>query len=746
MPPRRPRSAYAPACAVGLVLLAAWLMVPARGELARHAASDAVFVLAPLVPAWTCWRAGRRSWRLLSAACLAWSLGSLAWAVEEATGHLSPFPSWSAIGYLAFPLLTVAGLVGLPGLTTRAPGRVRLAVDGLAVASSLLLVAWLGLLGNLSRADDDLVGRVLALAFPAADLLVASTVVVVLDRVPWRSRTGVAALGVAAVAATDGVYAVLAGSGAYRTGDLIDVCWPAAFLLLAAAPGRPVVEASSEGSRLLPGLPALVAFAVLVVSGRLSHGLDRVLTVDLVVLVTALAVRQSLLASENAALRASLEDRLGRETERSHALTVTDPLTGLPNRDAFVATLTRLLGAEVGVVLLDLDGFQQVNDAFGHDCGDDLLAAVARRLQDSLCGGEVLARLSGDEFGVLVPGLRSQVDALSVAGRLTACLTDPLPVGALQVVLGASAGTAVAEPDDTASDLLRDADTALHAAKAAGGAQARAFTPVMHTAVRERVQLEADLREALAEDQVFLHYQPVVDLAADRVAGFEALARWTHPVRGAVSPAEFVPAAERTGLVVALERRVLDLACSQLALWRREHHGLTVAVNVSARHLHEPDFLDTVLDTLRTHTLPPSALVLEVTESLLFADDDHVLSVLERLRVAGVGLALDDFGTGYSSLSRLARYPFDTLKIDRAFVMDLEGTSSASPVLTATIAMARGLGMAVVAEGVETDAQLAFLVEHGCDLAQGYLLSRPGLASSVGATLGRPLLPAPRSA
>ncbi len=735
--------------AVGLAVLTTWLLVPGRSELPRHVVSDLVFVLVPGVAAWRCWIRRTRAWQLLGAASAAWSLGSLAWAVEELVlGHLDPFPSWSAAGYLAFPILAVLGLLSLPGMPTRTAGRVRLAVDGVAVAASLLLVAWLGLLGNLMRADDPL-ETALAVAYPACDLLVASVVVLILDRVSWRSATGIAALALAGVAATDGIYAVLVGLGNYQAGGLLDLAWPLAFLVLAWAPSRPESRPlDREGSRLLPALPAAVALTALLLSGRLRDGLDVVLTVDLVVLVAALAVRQTLLASENAALHRSLEARLGAVTERSRQQSVTDPLTGLPNREAFyealhVSVLALAPGQRLGVVLVDLDGFQQVNDAFGHDTGDNLLAAVALRLQGALRGGEILARLAGDEFGVIVPRLRSDTDGLAVAGRLTACLGEPLPVGALQVVLGASAGIATTGSlTMPASELLRDADTAMYAAKEAGGGQCRAFTPTMHTAVRERLELEGDLRVALQGNALFLHYQPVVDLCADRVAGFEALARWTHPTRGPVSPVDFVPAAERTGLVVALERRVLDLACCQIALWRREHPSLTVAVNISARHLHEPDFLDTVLDTLRTHTLPPAALVLEVTESLLFHDDDHVLGVLDRLRVAGVGLALDDFGTGYSSLSRLARYPFDTLKIDRAFVMDLEGTSSASPILTATLAMARGLGMSVIAEGVETQAQLAFLLEHGCDAAQGYLLSRPGLPADVCGTLGRSLLPA----
>ncbi|MCW2776399.1 MAG: hypothetical protein JWN17_124 [Frankiales bacterium] len=754
------------AVAVLAALAAVGNLAPGTGSL-RERVFDAAFVVLPAVAAVSCLRASRRdtagavSWRLLTAGCLAWGAGSVVWGYEQLVlGDAAPFPSLADAGYLCWPLLVVPALLRLPGVPVRRAGRVRLLLDGVVVASSFLVVAWLGALGNLSRSDGGRVATTVALAFPVLDVLVGSVVVVVVERLRrgLTDRRVLVALAVAGVSGADALYSLLAGRDAYVVGGPCDLLYSASFLLLAvvaaapsAVPGSAVREARG---RLLPGVPALVAGAALLLSGRLVDGLGAFLTALSLVLVVALVARQQLLSLENDALSQSLEAKVVARTAELAAAqrrTGLDPLTGLPNRGAFADALQRAVGDPgpgglVAVVLLDLDGFKQVNDGFGHDAGDVLLVAVAQRLRSCLREDALLARLGGDEFAVMLRHPEAHEVVRGVADRLVAALARPLRLDAVEVVLGASAGTVVADRcDSTAHHLLRDADTAMYAAKDGGRGQVRAFDAAMHAAVRDRLLLESDLREALSAGQLEVHYQPVVDLVADRVSGFEALARWTSPVRGPVSPVDFIPAAERSGLVVELERHVLEAACAQVALWRRTSPALTVAVNVSARHLSEPAFLATVLEALARHGLPPAALVVEVTESLLFHDDDDVKAVLGRLHTAGVGLALDDFGTGYSSLSRLASYPFDTLKIDRAFVSSLDDGRPGSPVLVAALAMAQGLGMTVVAEGVETEPQLDFLVAHGGGSAQGYLLSRPGPAAVVGATIGRALLPVPRT-
>jgi diguanylate cyclase len=774
---RLPRSRRDERGAAVLALLAVWLFLP-TGEPLDVVVSGAAWTTTAALAAVACWHAGAgggrtgTSWRVLAAACAAWGAGALWWLLLHVrTGAAPPFPSPADVGFLVFPLVAVVGLLRLPGLPRSRTTRLRLLLDGAVVTASLVILVQLAGMTEVGDAGPAALGG--RLAFMGLDVLAGTVALLVLDRLRRGSAPAVrrAAAGVLVVVLSDVLYSAVASSTGYVAGGPLDVLWCAGFLLLASGATAPAdaVDDPRPGTRLLPTVPAAAAGIALLASGRLTTGLDLLLTLLVVALGAALTARQVLLGVENASLHRALEDEVAMRTAQLeaavrdvHRQARTDPLTGLANREGFVEHVLEALAAagedgRTAVVLLDLDRFQEVNDGLGHDVGDTVLQAAARRLAGGLRPGQVLARLGGDEFGVLLTDLPPGADPIAVADRLARLMSAPLDLGRLEgrleVVVGASAGLSshTGAPagrrarEIAVRDLLRDADTALHAAKSDGGGTSKAFEPQMHTAVRRSLELQVDLRAALQAGALHVHYQPVVDLVADRVVGVEALARWTHPVHGPVPPLEFVAAAERSGLVVALERIVLDTACGQLAAWRRGSPGLTVAVNVSARHLREQDLLETVMTTLGRHGLPPSALVLEVTESLLFHDDEQVRRVLEHLHTAGVGLALDDFGTGYSSLSRLVDYPFDTLKVDRSFVSGIDG-GTGTAVLTATLAMARGLGMRVVAEGVETADQLSFLAASGCELAQGYLLSRPGPPDAVGPVLGRRLLPEPRSA
>ncbi|MCW2665490.1 MAG: Diguanylate cyclase protein, partial [Frankiales bacterium] len=698
----------------------------------------------------------RVSWALLAAGSAAWSLGGLLDACHQLPlSRTMPFPSWACLGALLMPLCAVAGLLRLPGLARGSVQRVRLLLDGLVVASALLVLLWLTPAADAMLAASGLVGQLLAVVMPALDVVAVSIAVVVVDRMRGRpgSQAVTTAVAVGIICTSEAVYVAIAAAGAYTIGGPTDLSWCAGFALLTVAALRaarhpepvsvPEPDAGSavESLRLLPLLPVALAAVALVASGRTSQGLDAVLTGCLVLLGGSLSVRQYLLHGENAALHRSLEAtveartaqlRTAHERERERART--DELTGLGNRAALLSGIAAALAGDgpVAVVLLDLDGFKAVNDGLGHEHGDNVLVAAAQHLRAVVRDGG-LARLGGDEFACVLTGLDSPEDAVQVAERLVAVLRRPLTIDGREVVLGASAGVAVRHDGAgcTPHDLLREADTAMYAAKRAGGSGVRVFDPPMQAAVLERVAVESDLHVAVREGQVELHYQPVQDLRTGRVVGVEALARWDRPGVGPVAPDVFIPAGERTGLIVPLERHLLDLACRQLAAWQRDKPSLRCGVNLSPRHLREPDVVEAVLGIVDRHGLERSSVIAEVTEGLFFSDEGRVGDVLQRLSDAGITLALDDFGTGWSSLSRLTRHPFRVVKVDRSFLAGLVDARTPPPQLLAALAVARELQLDVVAEGVETQEQLDALAACGCDFAQGYHVARPGPAALV---------------
>jgi diguanylate cyclase (GGDEF)-like protein len=373
-------------------------------------------------------------------------------------------------------------------------------------------------------------------------------------------------------------------------------------------------------------------------------------------------------------------------------------------------------------LVLDLDGFKEVNDTLGHPAGDDLLREVGRRIARCVRAGDTVTRLGGDEFAVLLPGSTTGTAQLT-ADRMLAQLQSPFSVAGTKVRVSGSIGIAVASSDGDFSELLRDADLAMYAAKAVGGNSAQAFHPAMYERVVHRMQLAAALREALDDGQFSVSYQPIVDAATGRVTGLEALVRWDHPERGVLPPSEFLSIAEDSGLIIDLGQFVLRTACEQLVTWRQERPTLTVAVNVAHSELRDPDFARNVARILADTGLPGRALHLEITETVFVADED-IRRVLAALGALDIEFAIDDFGTGQSSLSRLRDLPVRRVKIDRSFISEI-GSNDQAPLLTSIIGLAHSLGRILVAEGVETPQQAAFLIGHGCDELQGYLFGRP---------------------
>ncbi|HET6208903.1 MAG TPA: EAL domain-containing protein, partial [Jatrophihabitans sp.] len=417
-----------------------------------------------------------------------------------------------------------------------------------------------------------------------------------------------------------------------------------------------------------------------------------------------------------------------------------DPLTPLPNRSYFIGQLTAALASasrpqtSVAVLLLDLDDFKTVNDSLGHVVGDGLLIAVADRLRGCLRVGDIAARLGGDEFVVLLDRLNGPDDAVFAAERLLAAVSRPLLVEGQLLTIRASIGIAMPNGEENASDLLRNADLAMYTAKRDGGGRCFRYAPPMHAEAMARLALKADLERALDGDELIVHYQPVIDLQSFDIVSVEALVRWPHPERGLIPPAEFIPLAEESRLIDRLGSAVLRQACAQVAHWRRtipSRQKLTVSVNLSPRQLSEENLVADVRQALWVAGLPPSALVLEITETSLASPHVDVVTVLRQLKAIGVSLALDDFGVGYSSLGHLVNFPLDSVKIDKSFVDRIGGDPSSSALLRAVLQVADALSLAATVEGIEDEAQLSQVRTLGCLQAQGFLLSPPLDAAAV---------------
>jgi diguanylate cyclase (GGDEF)-like protein/PAS domain S-box-containing protein len=441
--------------------------------------------------------------------------------------------------------------------------------------------------------------------------------------------------------------------------------------------------------------------------------------------------------------RKRLEDELAHQAFH-------DSLTGLANqvlfRDRVQHALTRNArhDGHLAVLFLDLDNFKTVNDSLGHPTGDKLLVCVAERLRACLRAMDTAARLGGDEFAVLLEDLGSGEAATAVANRLIAALQQPFTVADREVFIGASIGIALNGPGAGSDQLLRNADIAMYTAKRQGKGGYAIFQPEMYTAAVERLEIEADLREALDQSELTLQYQPIVALDTGEMSGVEALVRWRHPQRGVLSPAVFIPVAEETGLIRELGRQVLLEACTQVRRWQVEHpelEPLTVSVNISPRQLQVDGLVEHITEALTESGLPPSNLVLEITEGAMMHDTEGTIAKLHVLKALGVRLAVDDFGTGYSSLSYLQRFPVDIIKIDQSFVSAIEPAvepaSSKASLVRAIVSLAQTLGLQAVAEGVETKAQAEILAELGCDLAQGYHFARPMDRHDLAEALGR---------
>jgi len=729
------------AAAASFLIVWPTLPVAARAPVSNVAqlAAAAMATLAAVLAARRTTGRERLAWSLLAAGCLSWALGGAVWAWDAVVWQRAPVsPSLLDTAFLLFAPLAAAAVVVFPVDGARLPrsSHVRLVLDALIIAGTLFFLLWVALLGSTVRAVS---GRlttaevVVGTSYVALDLLLVSVVVFGASRGRAGASRALAmlGLGVAAIASADVSSVYLTARGMYHSGGAFDLAWVVGFVIVAASTtvgaGRVRWVSGKVPVWALAALP--YALAVLMVLAnlelQLQRGHDTVMTAVTSVVMLLVLMRQMLTLSERTAL----------QRELSH-LAYHDPLTGLANRGLFSERLEHALAVAargrrpVSVAFVDLDDFKTLNDAHGHEAGDELLRTLADRMSAALRQGDTLARLGGDEFALLLEDTDSPAALLAVS-RLVRDIGEPLTVAGTTVVTPrASIGVATTTGTDTASTLLAHADIAMYAAKASGKAAVRAFEPAMLAQVTARSQLVADLESALGDNQLTVHYQPVVNALVGEVEAVEALLRWRHPERGLLAAADFVPLAEEAGLLPAMGRWTMDRALRDLATINRGRvpgqAPLWVGVNLSRAQLSDPRLADDVREAMDRAAAQPVDLVLEVAETVLVADAGAATRALRPLRESGVRIAVDDFGTGHSALRSLRTLPVDMLKID-AGVLDALGSGDERDgfLVAAVVGLATSLGLQTVVEGVETVEQASELRRLGCDYLQGYLALPP---------------------
>jgi len=749
----------------GLALALAYVYLPVPAMRTAALALLGLATIAATLSAPRLWRPVRRLPFYLFAA------GEAAGFVAGSLG--SSVAVTGAGGNPAAAVLTVAAyLIGIAGFAlvvrARIPGRDRVGwIDATVISTGLGMLAWVFLMAPYSGdVSLPVAERVLSMVYVALDVLLLALVVRL--AISGGDRTRAFALitaGWLVLVAADSGRALLLLTGSYDPASPLEAGWLVSYALWGAAVLEPSVATLTDPAppartgltrARLAALAAasLMAPAVLAIQAGRGQRIDvPVIVAGCALLFLLVLVRVAGLVREVEAtvrelrgtegvLRATLQEREALAAQLQHQA-FHDELTDLANRAMFndrvrhAIARARRGGGGLAVLFVDLDDFKVVNDSMGHSAGDRLLQEVAGRLRGCLREPDTIGRLGGDEFAVLVEG----VDLASVrvlAERILAALAAPYPVVGGDVTIHASLGVAFDEHaayDDV--QLLRNADIAMYAAKSHGKGTYEVFQLPMLRSVRDRHDVTAALRGAIERGELVVHYQPIVDLRTWRVGGTEALVRWPRPDRGLVPPAEFVPIAEETGLVVDIDRFVLRESCRQAAAWNARLGPLLLHVNLSAGHLQRDDLTGTVASALRDSGLSPDRLTLEITESVL-AHVDVAVVRLRELKRLGVHLAIDDFGTGYSSLSYLQRMPIDAVKIDKSFVDGVTGGPEESAVARAILALAATLRLDTVAEGVEQAGQARELADLGCRWAQGFHFSRPVAAPEMARLAGRP--------
>ncbi|GAB6902905.1 putative bifunctional diguanylate cyclase/phosphodiesterase [Kineosporia succinea] len=688
-------------------------------------------------------RPRRGAWIVFSFASLlsAAADGHTVWLIAH--GQTPAYPSWSDAGWLSGNLVATAGLLLLQrGRRIDAAGL----LDTGVVTGAGGLVLWVALFRPLQGGLDltELVG----ILYPVTTIGMLGAAVWLVTSVPAPVEAW------ATTALTGAVLTGLAGNVLYgMSGGTLNPehrWFETFYLLMYIGWGYGALRSSSHPARggstatwiVSPVRLVTMYGALLVVPGVLMIDYFYDLNLNHLPIATASTVLSLLVPARlwlsMRDVRASTNERDAYRTDLEHQA-AHDPLTDLPNRTYVRELLASLMhraaraGDEVAVVVVDLDFFKKVNEQLGQAAGDEVLRVVAERMKGVLRGGDIVGRQGGDEFVVLIDPVPPPAELMEIAERLVTGVSVPIMTAAGRASVGASVGVALARDGETdAEKLLQDADLAAHRAKANGRGRVEMFDAALRAELEARARVEADIRAGLARGEFELHFQPVMTVAGGQLHSYEALIRWQHPERGLVPPNEFIPLAEESLLICEIGRWVLNSATKQLAAWThadpRSHGGVTMAVNISARHLASRTLLDEVRHALGESGLEPTRLVLEITETVVL-DEPTADAHLRELRALGVAVSLDDFGTGYTSIGQLQNLQVDTLKIDQSFLRSNDEATQALVQLMVTAAHA--FRMDVVAEGVETQAQLDRLGEIGCELAQGYFLGRPRPARDI---------------
>jgi len=684
-------------------------------------------------------RRGHRAWSFITAAYVCQVVGHTAWLVENDFIGAPRFPAFADYWFTAFIPFMFVGLLLMPSVRRTRAERTKLVIDCLIVGTSTFMVLWYLVIGPaIQTAGATTLQVVMSSSLPVGDLLlVLALASVLLRRRGHNDATLLLAGAVALYIVADIAYAWFTLHQSYTSGGWPDLSWLAGCYLLILATRRRHLEGRDEGCErtarvrisLLPYAASTIAYGLL---GYLAREQDLYplggMIIGAIVLTSLVVARQMYALREN------------------HHLAVTDPLTGLANRILVNERLAELAdqplhdGRHAAVMLIDLDRFKPINDRYGHEAGDAVLTAVAAALQTVVRPGDTAGRLGGDEFAVVLHDLPHRAAAERIAQRIVEALRTPVIFGDVLLSVAASIGVAFREQNtNDAEDLLAHADAAMYAAKRAGRGQYQIYTPELDTRGRD-----AELRRAVAEDQLVVHFQPTVDLKAGTIVSAEALVRWNHPERGLLMPTAFIDLAEETGAIVGIGEWVLREACHQAAAWRASiptARNVWLNVNLSPQQAKQDNLVEVVTGILDETGFPADRLALELTEHVVLEPDEPTVARLTTLRALGITIAIDDFGTGYAAINYLRRLPVDILKVDGSFVAGIDEDPQQYAIAGAVVGLGAAFGLHVVAEGIETAGQAASLLRMGCAYGQGYHFHRPQPADEVAALLRRADLP-----